>query len=111
LGNAIAEPIIAHINSFEAALLDGAVGNAGCSGVVCGERGGRLGMAHFGESNLERAGFLGIVKEGSVEYRDAEKDYDKSGKVTSQNEVESDENHSTYENDKSSDEEEKRSRD
>jgi hypothetical protein len=48
---------------------------------------------------------------GTVEYRDAEKDYDESGKVTSQNEVESDENHSTYENDKSSNEEEKRSRD
>jgi hypothetical protein len=51
------------------------------------------------------------LDERSVEYRDAEKDYDESGKVTSRNEVESDENHSKYENDKASDEEEKRSRD
>jgi hypothetical protein len=51
--------------ALERLLFDGAVEDAGCSGVVRGERGGVLGMAHFGESDLERAGFLGVMKEGS----------------------------------------------
>jgi hypothetical protein len=40
----------------------------------------------------------GPVRKECVEYYGAEKGYDKSGKVTSRNEVETDENHSKYEN-------------
>jgi hypothetical protein len=65
LGNAIPYPIVVHVNGFGEALFDGAVGDSSCSGVVSSKNDGNLGMANFGEGNLMRAGFLGIMEEGS----------------------------------------------
>jgi hypothetical protein len=58
-------PMVTHVDGFGSALFDSAVGDSSCSGVVGGKGGGVSGMAHFSEGNWKRAGFLGIMEEGS----------------------------------------------
>jgi hypothetical protein len=62
LGNAIVYSIVAHVNGFRLVFFDGAVGDSSCGGVVRWKGGSVLGMSHFVEGNLKRAGFLGMMK-------------------------------------------------
>jgi hypothetical protein len=62
LGFAILEPAVSHVHSFGATLLDGAVGDANCSAVVTTTVGGRLGMAHFVESDAHVDGVLAVAE-------------------------------------------------
>jgi hypothetical protein len=61
-GNAILLLIEAHIDGFGPALLHSIVCDPSSSGIVSGDGRDILGMAHFGEDNLQRTGFLGVVE-------------------------------------------------
>lgn len=49
LADAVLDPAKAHVQCFEFALADGSISDAGRSGVISLDGGGRLGVAHFGQ--------------------------------------------------------------
>jgi hypothetical protein len=65
LGDSVPDPIKTHINGFGAALFDGAVCNAGGTGVVGldGSRG--LGVAEILERGADSSSFFAIMKQGT----------------------------------------------
>jgi hypothetical protein len=65
LGDAVSDPVEAHVDGFGAALFDGVVGNARGTGVVGLDGSGWLGMSHLGEGGPEPGTIFGIVEEGA----------------------------------------------
>ena len=65
LTDAVADPVVAHVDGYGAALFDCVIGDAGCCAVVDFDMRGELGMAHFNKRGSERAAFLAVtVKTG-----------------------------------------------
>ncbi len=65
LGDAVSDPVEAHVDGFGAALFDGVVGNARGTGVVGLDGSGWLWMSHPGESGPEPGTIFGVVEEGA----------------------------------------------
>ena len=62
LADAVAELVELHVNGFGSFLFDGVINDAG-GGVVVGlERGRRLGVAQFFQSDTDGTGVFGVVK-------------------------------------------------
>jgi hypothetical protein len=64
-GDAVFDPVEAHVNGFGATLFDSVVGYAGSTGIVSLDGSGWLGMAHLGEGGAEPGTIFGIVEEGA----------------------------------------------
>ena len=65
LFDAVANPIEPHVDCLGPLLFDSVVGYARGGGVISNDRGGRLGMSQFFETDPDGARFLGIVEDGS----------------------------------------------
>jgi hypothetical protein len=65
LGDPVADPIKSHVNGFGSALFDGAIGDAGRTGVVGLDGGGGLGVAEIMEGGADGGGFFAIMKESA----------------------------------------------
>lgn len=65
LDNAVAYPVIAHVDCAGSLAPDGVVHDTIGSGVVGGDGGGVLGVAHFGKGGSDNLAFFGVNKEGT----------------------------------------------
>ena len=65
LGHAVTDPIESHIDGFGTALFDGAIGDAGSTGVVGLDRGWGLRVAEIVERGADGGGFFAVMKKGS----------------------------------------------
>ena len=64
-GDAVFDPVEAHVNGFGTTLFDSVVGDAGSAGIVSLDGSGWLGMAHLGEGGAEPGTIFGIIEEGA----------------------------------------------
>eukprot|EP00957_Ditylum_brightwellii_P056462 4279890-Ditylum_brightwellii.AAC.1 len=64
LCTAVSDPIEAHINCLGLALAHCGVDNPTCCGVIRHDRGGRLGVPHFGEGESQLFAFPHVGEEG-----------------------------------------------
>jgi hypothetical protein len=65
MGDAVSDPVEAHVDGFGAALFYSVVGNARCTGVVGLDWSGWLWMSHLSEGGPEPGTIFGIVEEGA----------------------------------------------
>ena len=65
VGDAVFDPVEAHVNGFGRTLFDSVVGDAGGAGIVSLDGSGWLGMAHLGEGGAEPGTIFGIIEEGA----------------------------------------------
>ena len=64
-GDAVFDPVEAHVDGFGAALFDSVIGNAGGAGVIGLDGSGWLGMPHFVECGAEPDPIFCVVEEGT----------------------------------------------
>jgi hypothetical protein len=65
LGDAVSDPVEAHVGGFGAALFYSVVGNARGTGVAGLDGSGWLWMSHLGEGSPEPGTIFGVVEEGA----------------------------------------------
>jgi hypothetical protein len=65
LGDAVSDPVEAHVDDFGAALSYGVVSNARGTGIVGLGGSGWLWMSHLGEGDPEPGTIFGVVEEGA----------------------------------------------
>eukprot|EP00957_Ditylum_brightwellii_P183619 13986133-Ditylum_brightwellii.AAC.1 len=60
----VADPVEAHVNGSGLALAHCGVDNPASGGVICRDRGGRLGVPHFGEGESQLFALPRVGEEG-----------------------------------------------
>ena len=65
LGDAVFDPVEAHVDGFGAALFDGIIGNTGGAGIICLDGRGGLRVTHIFQGGAKGGAVFTVVEEGA----------------------------------------------